>query len=114
MQKPRRLPHQKDVRVPVQLLRRHGRSTQDHHRAKQTERERDAKEPSVTVRPSRHVGSPPSQSRARSLSLELLHKLLENAAAVLIVLKLVETEHRGRVFKELVQQLERQATSTTL
>src|SRR5215813_9662517 len=52
-QKPRGLPQKEDVRMTVPLLRGDSGSAQNHHRAKQTKGQRDAKEPAVAVGSSR-------------------------------------------------------------
>ena len=60
-QKPGRLPHEENIRMTVQLFRGDGGSAQNHHGAKEAKGKRHAKEPAVTVGPSRHVAHRPRE-----------------------------------------------------
>src|SRR6202521_1321548 len=89
-EKPRGLADEKYVRVAVLLFSGNCRGAEDHHGAEQTERQRHSKEPAVIFQSSRHAPSPSSRSCTRRLPLQLMHQVFEDAAAVFVVLKLIE------------------------
>src|SRR5713101_316385 len=89
-EEPRGLANEKYVRVAVLLFRRDRRCAENHHGAEKTQRQRHSKEPAVILQQTRHVLSSSPRTCTRRLPLQLMHQLLEDAAAMLVVLKLIE------------------------
>src|SRR5256884_272885 len=84
------LTDEKYIRVAVLLFSGNCRGAEDHHGTEETQRQRHSKEPAVILQSSRHVLSPSSRSCTRRLPLQLMHQFFEDAAAVFVVLKLIE------------------------
>src|SRR6266852_4115327 len=69
---------------------------QDHHRAEEAQHHRHSEQPAITFESSWHRSSSSPGTRTRGLPLQLVHQILEDAAAVLVVIKLVEAGARRR------------------
>src|SRR5882724_6494013 len=69
---------------------------QNHHRAEEAQHHRHSEQPAITFESSWHASSSSPGTRARRLPLQLMHQILEDAAAVFVAIKLVEAGARRR------------------
>src|SRR3989442_14002453 len=67
---------------------------QNHHRAEKAQPHRHSEQPAITFESSWHARSSSPGARTCGLPLQLVHQILEDTAAVLVVIKLVEAGAR--------------------
>src|SRR6266478_8772114 len=84
-QEPRSLAREEQIGVAELLFGGDGGGAENHYGAEQTQHQRHSEEPAVGFQSSGHVCLSSPRSGAGRLPLQLMHQLLKDAAAVLVI-----------------------------